>query len=154
MFCTKCGANIPDNAAVCPRCGAKTGNAQTASANTVPPQPTAPLSEDEIIAKRIRDHAKTCSILWIVCGALQVLTCVGVIAGVWNIIIGARELKANGNIQVGNRSVYDTYDNSLTSRIIGAVINFVFGLLVGCALSAYEFYIRDQVIKHRRVFGA
>ena len=154
MFCTKCGANIPDNAVVCPQCGAQTGNAQTAGANTVPPQPTAPLSEDEIIAKRIRDHAKTCSILWIVCGALQVLTCVGVIAGVWNIIIGARELKANGNIQVGNRSVYDTYDNSLTSLIIGAVINFVFGLLVGCALSAYEFYIRDQVLKNRRVFGA
>ena len=78
----------------------------------------------------------------------------GVVAGVWNIIIGARELKANGNIQAGNRSVYDTYDNSLTSLIIGAVINFVFGLLVGCALSAYEFYIRDQVLKNRRVFGA
>lgn len=154
MFCTKCGANIPDDAAVCPQCGASTGSAQTAGANTVPPQPAAPLTDDEMVAKRIRDHAKTCAILWIVCGALQVLSCVGVIAGVWNIIMGVREYKGIETIKAGNRAVYDTYDNGLTMLIIGAAVNFVFGLLVGCALSAYEFYIRDQVLKNRHVFGA
>lgn len=155
MFCTKCGANIPDNAVVCPQCGAKTGNAQTTTnAGTVPPRPAVPLTDDEMIAKRIRDHAKTCAILWVVCGALQVLTCVGIIAGVWNIVIGVRALKSVENIQVGNRAVYDSYDNGLTMLIVGAVINFVFGLIVGCALSAYEFYIRDQVLKNRHVFGA
>ena len=82
------------------------------------------------------------------------LTCVGIIAGVWNIVIGVRALKSVENIQVGNRAVYDSYDNGLTMLIVGAVINFVFGLIVGCALSAYEFYIRDQVLKNRHVFGA
>ena len=154
MFCTKCGANVPENANVCPQCGnAIGGQQQTASGSQTVPPPT-PLTDDEIVVKRIKDNAKLCAILWIVVGALQCLSCVGIIAGVWNIVIGVRELKFSETIVQGNRAIFDTYDNSMTMLIIGAVINFVFGLLVGCALSVFEFYIRDQVIKNRKVFGA
>ena len=36
----------------------------------------------------------------------------------------------------------------------GTAINFFLGAFIGCALSVFEFYIRDQVIKNHRVFGA
>lgn len=151
MFCTKCGANLPDDAELCTQCGAAIGGQQTRNSNPIPPMAS---GEEENAVKRIRDNAKLCAILWIVVGGIQCLSCVGIIAGVWNIVIGVRELKAVENIVLGNRAVYDNYDKSMTIIIIGAVINFMLGGLIGCALSAFEYYIRDQVIKNRKAFGA
>ena len=157
MFCTKCGANIPDNMAFCPQCGAATGSAPNASASytaPTPPPPPQPLTDDEIIVKRIRDNARICAVLWLIIGIVQVLACATIVAGVWNIVVAARELKSIENIQVGNRAVFDAYDKALNMDIAGTAINFFLGAFVGFALSVFEFYIRDQVIKHHRVFGA
>lgn len=158
MFCKNCGANNPDNVAFCAECGAQMAEEQQevqyeAPVNDVPPQ-TAVSEEDEMAVKRIRDNAKLCAILWIVVGAFQVLSCIGAFAGGWNIVMGIRGLKFTESIVPGNRAVYDYYDKAMNTLIVGAVINFVLGLLVGCALSAFEFYIRDSVLKNKKAFGA
>ena len=165
MFCSNCGANNVNEADFCVECGARLEKeppqqpvveepvVQQPVAETVPPQ-AAPDAEDEITVKRIHDNVKICAILWIVIGAFQCISCAFIISGVWNIIMGIRELKFANAIVPGNRAVYDYYDNAMTNLIVGAVINFLFGLLVGCALSAFEFYIRDQVLKNRKAFGA
>lgn len=150
MFCTKCGANLPDDAYACSQCGAIVGSKP--AGETVPP--VQPSDDDVSTVKRIRDNAKTCATLWIVLGAIQCLTCVGIIAGVWNIVMGVRGIKAVETIVPGNRAVYEAYDNSMTMLIISAVINFLLGGFIGCGLSAFEYAIRDQVIKNKKAFGA
>ena len=158
MFCANCGANNPDQAEFCTQCGAKL-NAEQQKATQQPvvenaAPKAAPVVDEENAVKRIHDNARLCAILWIVVGAFQCSSCVGIVAGVWNIVIGIRELKFAESIIPGNRAVYEYYDKAQTSMIIGAAINFVFGLLVGCALSVFECVIRDQVIKNKKVFGA
>ncbi|MGN1249693.1 MAG: zinc-ribbon domain-containing protein [Candidatus Spyradocola sp.] len=154
MFCTKCGANIPDNMAFCPQCGAATGSAPNTTYAPPTPPPPQPLTDDEIIVKRIRDNARACAVLWLIIGIVQTLACATIVAGVWNIVMAARELKSIENIQVGNRAVYDAYDKALNMNIAGTAINLFLGAVFGCVLSGFEFYIRDQVIKNHRVFGA
>lgn len=126
---------------------------QQTESNQTPPQ-AGNAMDDEVTVKRIRDMAKLCSILWIVLGGIQILSCVGVIAGAWNVVMGIRGVKFAESIVPGNRAVYTYYDNAMTSMIIGAVINFTLGLFVGVALSVFDFIIRDQVIKNKRAFGA
>ena len=170
MFCVNCGANNANDAEYCVECGAKLEQpivqpvaepvvepiAEPVSAPVEEPvvQQSATVSDEEMAVKRIRDNAKLCAILWIVIGVFQCISCVGVVAGGWNIVMGIRGLKFSQSIVPGNRAVYEAYDRSMTNLIIGAVVNFVFGLLIGCALSAFEFFIRDQVLKNRKAFGA
>ena len=154
MFCRNCGTENADNAAFCAQCGAKlaeeTKNAEQATVVNAAPM----TDDDEMTVKRIRDNAKLCSILWIVIGAFQVLSCLGAFAGGWNIVMGIRGLKFCESIVPGNRAVYEYYDKSMNTLIAGAIINFLLGLLVGCALSAFEFFIRDSVLKNKKAFGA
>ena len=149
MYCPKCGSNVPENCAACPTCGAAVPVRPQVKA-----EPAVSADEAEITAKRIRDNAKICAILWIVVGAFQCLTCAGAICGVWNIVMGVRGLSFAKTIVPGNRQVYERYDSSMTMIVITAVINFLLGLIVGCGVSVFEFIIRDQVIKNKKVFGA
>jgi hypothetical protein len=41
MHCTQCGTAVPDGAAFCPKCGAATGSAPSATVAAAPPQPAA-----------------------------------------------------------------------------------------------------------------
>ena len=151
--CSVCRAAADRPYLFCPRCGAKLGAAaprpaaRPVSAGTV-------TSDDEAAAKRVRDHVKTCAILWIVVGCFQVLSCVCLISGVWNIFWGIKELGYAKTIQAGDPAVYRTWDGALTSIIIGAVVNFLFGLVIGCILSVYDFIIRDMVMKNKKAFHA
>lgn len=178
MFCSNCGAQLPDDFKVCPQCGAavegapeikdETPTQQPETTYAEPEQPvntvaetaqpkqeyTGNISDDEMAVNRIRDMAKICAIMWIVIGGFQCLTCVPIVAGVWNIYMGIRSFKSLGAFVPGNRAIFESYNNGLTNIIITAVINFFLGGMLPIALSAFEFVIRDQVLKNKHLFGA
>ena len=178
MFCSNCGAQLPDDFKVCPQCGsavegapeikkdAPTQHPETTYAEPEQPvntvaetaQPkreyTDNISDDEMTVIRIHDMAKVCSIMWIVIGAFQCLTCVAIVAGVWNIFMGVRNFKSLNEFVLGNRTLFERYNNGLNNIVISALINFFLGGMLTVALSAIEFVIRDQVLKNKKLFGA
>ena len=112
------------------------------------------MNDPQNIAKRTRDLKRLCAVLWIVIGILLCLTCVGIVAGIWNIIYGAKALKFADTIQAGNRSVYAAFDADLNSLTVGLILNLILGLGLGCALAIVELFLRDRVLKNKEVFGA
>ena len=87
MFCSHCGAVIPDGSQFCPQCGGSCAEPQAPVA-----QPEVNVNDPQNIAKRTRDLKRLCAVLWIVIGILLCLTCVGIVAGIWNIIFWAKAL--------------------------------------------------------------
>ena len=178
MFCSNCGTQLPDDFKVCPQCGTPVEGAtekideiptqQPETAYAEPEQPannvmetaqpkqsnTGNISEEEMTVIRIHDMAKVCSIMWIVIGAFQCLTCVAIVAGVWNIFMGVRNFKSLNEFVLGNRTLFERYNNGLNNIVISALINFFLGGMLTVALSAIEFVIRDQVLKNKHLFGA
>ena len=149
MFCSHCGAVIPDGSQFCPQCGGSCAEPRIPVA-----QPEVNVNDPQNIAKRTRDLKRLCAVLWIVIGILLCLTCVGIVAGIWNIIYGAKALKFADTIQAGNRSVYAAFDADLNSLTVGLILNLILGLGLGCALAIVELFLRDRVLKNKEVFGA
>lgn len=143
------GGVIPDGSQFCPQCGGSCAEPQAPVA-----QPEVNVNDPQNIAKRTRDLKRLCAVLWIVIGILLCLTCVGIVAGIWNIIYGAKALKFADTIQAGNRSVYTAFDADLNSLTVGLILNLILGLGLGCALAIVELFLRDRVLKNKEVFGA
>ena len=119
MFCSHCGAVIPDGSQFCPQCGGSCAEPQAPVA-----QPEVNVNDPQNIAKRTRDLKRLCAVLWIVIGILLCLTCVGIVAGIWNIIYGAKALKFADTIQAGNRSVYAAFDADLNSLTVALAVRW------------------------------
>lgn len=108
--------------------------------------------DDISIAKRVADYEKTAGILWIVIGIIQVISLVTIIAGIWNIVEGSKRIKLSPKIQPHQPWIVPAFENSLNSIIIIGVINLIFGGVIGVAIAAFDYYIRDYVLKNRVVF--
>jgi uncharacterized membrane protein len=104
------------------------------------------------VANRVRDYEKTSGILWIVIGILQVISFVTIIAGVWNIYAGFTRIKLAGRIQSHQNWVVPTFERALNGIIIIAVINLIFGGVLGIAIAGFDYYIRDYVLKNKEAF--
>ena len=66
MFCSHCGAVIPDGSQFCPQCGGSCAEPQAPVA-----QPEVNVNDPQNIAKRTRDLKRLCAVLWIVIGILR-----------------------------------------------------------------------------------
>lgn len=59
MFCSQCGTQVPDNAAVCPNCGASTGvnpaPAQNMNVGQVPQQPTENMNAGQVSQQPVQN---------------------------------------------------------------------------------------------------
>lgn len=144
MLCSNCGKEIPEGCAFCPGCGRKLGQENPA---VQPPKTPA-----EEIAKEIRDDTRTSAILWIVIGSIQILGCITIIAGIWNLVMGIRRLNLSDTIVPGNPGVYQAFDSGLTNIIVTAVLNFILGGVVFALLCIWDYFIRDKVIRNASVF--
>ena len=115
MYCQKCGAEIADEAIVCPKCGCATGNTiQSANQMAVP-------TENEI------SSAKTMSILSIVLGFLIPL------AG-W--ILGGIALSKT-NSMIANGVVDERVAMSKSMSVVGLIVSTVIFLVAFAFLLQY-----------------
>jgi hypothetical protein len=85
-------------------------------------------------------------------GIIQVLTVVGIIAGAWNIYAATTRIKVAPRIERRESGVPSAFA-SLTGYVIIGVINLVLGGVIGLILLGVDLYVRDQVLKHRNLFG-
>lgn len=102
---------------------------------------------------RMADYERVSAVLWLVLGIVQVLMIVTIIAGVWNIFAALSRFKLSPLIRARDPAVPAAYEGNLTQLIILAVVNALLGAAVGVLFVIFDFFIRDQVLKHRRLFN-
>lgn len=128
-----------------------------------PPPPAAPsffspnnLATDataspESAVRRIADYERVSGILWIVIGAIQCITIVGIIAGIWNIFAGISRIRIVPVILQRDPRIPAAFEGIGQLIIIG-VINLLLGGIVGVLFVIFDFVIRDMVLRNRHLF--
>lgn len=109
-------------------------------------------SNDELIIRRLADYEKISAILWIGLGILQVLSLVGIIAGIWNIIAAYARFQIVPRIRARDPGIPAIYE-SLGGIILIAIVNLLVGGVIGILFVAFDLYVRDQVLKNQHLFG-
>ncbi len=112
----------------------------------------APIESSETTIRRLADYQKAAGIAWIVLAVVQVLTVYGVIAGVWNLIIGIGQIKLSRRIRQRDASIPAEYQG-IGGLVFIAILNIVLGGVVGILLVGLDFYIRDKVLSYRNLFN-
>lgn len=101
----------------------------------------------------IAGYEKCSGIIWLILGIIQCLTLVAIIAGVWNILAGISRLRAAPLIQQRHPDVPAAFEGVGLLIAIG-LINLFFGGIIGVVAVAFDFFIRDMVLKNRALFDA
>lgn len=109
--------------------------------------------DGELTIRRLGDYERISGILWIVLGAFQILTIIGIIAGIWNIFAGISRMKVSKRIKARENAVPGIFEDYTQLVVIG-IINLLVGGVVGVVFVAFDFYIRDVVLKNARLFTA
>lgn len=138
-------ASAPEVAVRCPSCGAalRVVNHKAAAAA---------MSEPERVAMKLRRCELASGILWLILGVVQVVLVYTAAAGLWNIVNSILRLRSLRNLRAGNPEVVPWYDGRKTMIIIFAVVNIVLGGVVGVALAAFDWWVRDYALKNRAAF--
>lgn len=136
----------------CPTCGAKIRVRAGVSGKDYRKGIKAAASEPEQIATKIQRRERLSCVLWIVIAVVQIVTLLGIPAGLWNGINAIVRLRSIKNITPGNPAVVGWYDERKAWLIVFAVVNLVIGGVVGVFLVAHDWSLRDYVLQHRSVF--
>lgn len=115
--------------------------------------PQAGQSDDASVVRRLALYERLSGWAWLTLGILQILTVAGILAGAWNIFASITRIKKAPRIERREASVPASFE-SLTGYVIIGVINLVLGGVIGLAFLAADLFIRDQILKHRRLFSA
>lgn len=101
--------------------------------------------------RTISDYEKISAILWFCLAILQILSLVALIAGVWNIFAAVSRLDASKRILRRDPKIPKDYEG-IAQLVVIAVINLFAGGVVGIIFVAFDFYIRDLVLKNAHLF--
>ncbi|MCD8311241.1 MAG: hypothetical protein LUD43_01875 [Firmicutes bacterium] len=104
------------------------------------------------MAAKVRRCELISNVVWIVVGVVQCLTVYAAAAGVWNIINAVMCLRNVKNIVAHNPGVVPYFDQRKVWLIVLAVVNLILGGVLGVALVAFEWYVRDFVLRNRSAF--
>lgn len=112
--------------------------------------PTA-TANPEATVRRIADYERISGILWITIGAIQCITVIGIIAGIWNIIAGISRIGAAPVILRRDPQVPAMFEGIGQLIVIG-IINLLLGGVIGVVFVIFDFVIRDMVLRNRHLF--
>lgn len=113
------------------------------------PEPVS--SADEQTLRRIADYERISAILWICLGVFQVVMVVTLIAGAWNIYAGWSRLALPEQIRARKAHIPAAFED-VTSLIVIGVLNLILGGVVGILFVAFDFVVRDMVLRNRHLF--
>lgn len=108
-------------------------------------------STDDALVRGFASYERLSGWVWIVIGILQVLFLITIIAGAWNIYAGITRIRQAPVIERRSPSVPAAFE-PLTGYVIIGVLNLLLGGVLGLVLLAFDLYVRDQVLKNRRLF--
>ncbi len=143
-YCYYCGSSLMEDAVICVKCGCSTvGNANSF------------ITEDEKSQyyRKLSDYEKTSGIIWLVIGIIQVLTVVGIICGIWNIVMAVQRLNYSKELMKKPPNVVKTFESQMTGLIIILVLNIFLGALIGVIGAAFDFYVRDYVLSNKEKYN-
>jgi hypothetical protein len=110
------------------------------------------MSPSDVVAAKVKRCEIVSGVLWLLIGAVQIFFVYTAAAGVWNVINAIIRLRSVGNIYAGNPEVVPWYEGRRTSLIIFAVVNLVLGGVLGVALVAFDWWVRDYVLNNKTAF--
>lgn len=140
-YCTKCGKELLDDAVICMGCGCMTDDCIAAGKGS-----------DNALVKKLSEKIYTDAIIWLVIGALQILSGVFLIVGVLNILSAVNDMKYSKTVLEDPSGIVERYE-PITMPIIVLAYNLVFGGLIGVIGSIYYFVaIRSFVMENKTEF--
>lgn len=116
-----------------------------------PPGLPQPADADELQVRRIGDYVRLSGIFWIVLGGLQILSVIGIIAGIWNIFAGITRLSAAKRIMARDPRVIDDF-RGIAGLVVIAAVNLLLGGVIGVVFAGFDFVIRDKILSNTRLF--
>lgn len=169
-FCTNCGTaietgvaqaaptqnnvNMPNGAVAQNGGGTQTAyyGAQTAYNALNAGAATVSTPEKTAAYQKLSQMENTAAIVWLIIGIIQLITTIGFIVGIWNIVVSIKRFKYAKSLTENQPPVYNTYANSQTTLIIFGVLNLFLGAVIGVAGVGYDFYIRSYVMKNKELY--
>lgn len=109
------------------------------------------VAAEEVFLRRMSDYEKVSGILWIGLAAVQIVSLVGIVAGVWNVFAAISRLGISKRILQRNPEIPKDYEG-ITQLIVIAAINLFLGGVIGIVFVAFDFYIRDLVLRNVHLF--
>lgn len=138
-FCTKCGKKLADEAEVCMGCGCRT-------------EDSAARAETDGLLKTLSERIHIDSVIWIVIGAIQILTGYFCIVGILNIVSAVKDMKYSKEVLENPSGIVEHFE-PLTMPIIVFAYNLIFGGVIGVVGSIYYFVaIRGFVMEKKEYF--
>ena len=119
----------------------------------VPARLTTPLGEpaEMTLSRRIGEYLHVSGVIWIVLGILQIISIFGIIAGAWNIYAGITRFRAADLATSRDYRTVKCFEN-ISGLVVIAIINLLFGGVIGLILVGFDFFIRDKIIKNAHLF--
>ncbi len=151
-YCTHCGKEILDEAAICVGCGcAVAGQHGQSVYNTT--------ADDNVLLNTLSQRVNTNGIIWLVIGILQVLGGLFInwfllIVGVLNIISSVQDMQYSKTLADNPTGIVAKFE-PLTGPIITLIYNLVIGGVIGVVGSIYYFLaIRNYVMENKQIFSS
>lgn len=140
MFCSKCGKEVSEEAVICTGCGCLMDNKISQA------------KPNNRLLTQLSEKVRTNAIIWIVIGALQIVSGIFFIVGIINIISAVNDMNYSKTVLDDPTNIVEKFE-PLTFPIISLVYNLIFGGVIGIAGSIYYFVsIRSFVLENRAEF--
>jgi hypothetical protein len=101
--------------------------------------------------RRVADYEKISGILWLTLSIVQIISLLGIVAGIWNLFAARSRFEMAKLIRVRDPSVPGAFGGMSQLVIIG-ILNLILGGVIGILFVCLDFWIRDQVLSHQALF--
>ena len=142
-YCYFCGAPLKADAVICINCGCAACENEQSAFNVF---------DNTNEYKKLSDYEKTSGVIWLVLGIIQICTLIGIICGIWNIIMACQRIKYSNELLSKPKNVVSDFENQLSGIVIIMIINIFLGAFIGIIGAAFDYYVRDYVIKNKEKF--
>lgn len=159
--CPQCGALVTASATMCGLCFAPLAASDQATPPraAAPPMMTGSAAPGYVVVRRLADYYRWSGYAWLCLGAVQVflgLTGAGLllflaVVGALNILAGLSRIGMAGVIAQRHPAVPHCFQGLAQLAII-AVVNLVFGAVVGLVLVVVDLFVRDQILRNAHLF--